>query len=512
MKVNQLKAGVFLSYLSIAVTGVTQLIYTPVMLRLLGQSEYGLYSMVSSVVGYLNLLTFGIGGAYLRFYSREKAFGGEGAVARLNGMFLLVFSAIGAISIAAGSALAANAQLIFGDKLTQSETARAGILVVLLSVNVALSVMSNVFPSYAAANERYIFQRVLTVGISVLGPLVTLPLLMAGLGSLGLVLISLLTTILYGGINFAFCVKRLHIRVQFRGLRWGLLKEVYIFSAFLFLNQIINQINWSMDNIILGHVWGTVVVAVYALGSRMNSIYQTFSTTISSVFGPRVNRIVAELPEHQANEQVLSMMIRVGRIQGLVLFLLLMGLILLGRPFLLWMGGSEAYLDSYPVMLLLIIPGTIALIQNLGEEVQQAKNKHQFRSLIYAGMAVVNIIISLALVRPFGAVGVAFGTAVSLVVANGFLMNWYYHRHLGLDMIAFWKGLASLARGAALPAAYCLVCGLTLDLFQPLWFFAAGAGLVLVYALSMWRWGMNGSEKDLVRKPLTKILKRGGGA
>ena len=261
MKVNQLKAGVFLSYLSIAVTGVTQLIYTPVMLRLLGQSEYGLYSMVSSVVGYLNLLTFGIGGAYLRFYSREKAFGGEGAVARLNGMFLLVFSASGAISIAAGSALAANAQLIFGDKLTQSETARAGILVVLLSVNVALSVMSNVFPSYAAANERYIFQRVLTVGISVLGPLVTLPLLMAGLGSLGLVLISLLTTILYGGINFAFCVKRLHIRVQFRGLRWGLLKEVYIFSAFLFLNQIINQINWSMDNIILGHVWGTVVVA-----------------------------------------------------------------------------------------------------------------------------------------------------------------------------------------------------------------------------------------------------------
>ena len=506
MKVNQLKAGVLLSYLSKGLSSVIELAYTPVMLRLLGQSEYGLYSLVSSVVGYLGLLTFGIGGAYLRFYSREKAAGDEDGVARLNGMFLLVFSVIGAAALAAGLVLAGNAALVFGGKLTAAEQGRAGLLLALLAINLAVSIPSGVFTSYVTAHEQYIFQRGLNIASSVLNPFLTLPLLLMGMGSLSLVLVSLGLTLATTAVNVVFCFRKLHIRFRLRGIRWGLLKEVYIFSAFLFLNQVIDQVNWSVDSIILGHVWGTAVVAVYGLASRINSIYLGFSTAISSVFAPRINRIVAE--GENVDGQLLDLMIRVGRVQGLLLLLLLLGLTLLGRPFLLWMGGSEAYLGSYPVMLLLVIPSTVPLVQNLGIEIQRAKNRHQFRSLIYSGMAAVNVVISLALARPFGAVGAAFGTAVSLVMANGFVMNWYYHRHLGLDMIAFWKGLGSLGRGAVLPIVYCLACGLALDLFRPLWFFAAGTGLVAVYALSMWRWGMNGEEKDLLRRPLMKLLKK----
>ena len=505
MKANQLKAGVVLAYLSIGLNSVIQLAYTPVMLRLLGQSEYGLYSLVNSVVSYLGLLTFGIGGAYLRFYSREKAAGDKERVARLNGMFLLVFLAIGAVAFIAGLGLAGNASLAFGNKLTAAELDRAGFLVALLSVNLAISIPAGVFTSYIGAHEQYIFLRGVGIVSSLANPFLTLPLLLMGYGSFALVLVSLALSLITTAINVVFCFRKLHMRFRFRGIQWGVLKEVYIFSVFLFLGQIINQVNWNVDSIILGHVWGTAVVAVYGLAGRINSIYLTFSTAISSVFAPRINRIVAE--GWDVDSQLLGLMVRVGRIQGLILLLLLMGLTLLGRPFLQWMGGSEAYLGSYPVMLLLIVPVTIPLLQNLGIEIQQAKNKHQFRSIIYAGMAGVNVLISLALARPFGAVGVAFGTAVSLEVANGFIMNWYYHRHLGLNMIAFWKGLGSLAKGAVLPALYCLICGLTLDPFQPQWFFAAGFGLVAVYALSMWRWGMNEEERDLVRRPLARIFR-----
>ena len=125
MKVNQLKAGVVLSYLSKGLSSVIELLYTPVMLRLLGQSEYGLYTLVSSVVSYLGLLTFGIGGAYLRFYAREKATGDEQRVAQLNGMFLLVFSVIGAVALLTGIALAGNTRLVFGNQLTPEETGKA---------------------------------------------------------------------------------------------------------------------------------------------------------------------------------------------------------------------------------------------------------------------------------------------------------------------------------------------------------------------------------------------------
>ena len=93
-RVNQRRAGGVLSYLSLAVNSLSGFIYTPVMLRLLGQSGYGLYQLVSSVVSYLGLLNFGFSGAYIRFYSKYKVKNEENEIARLNGMFMTVFLSI----------------------------------------------------------------------------------------------------------------------------------------------------------------------------------------------------------------------------------------------------------------------------------------------------------------------------------------------------------------------------------------------------------------------------------
>ena len=66
MKINQLKAGVLLSYLSVGIGALVSIIYTPIMLRLLGQSEYGLYTLAGSVVSYLSILNFGLSSSYIR--------------------------------------------------------------------------------------------------------------------------------------------------------------------------------------------------------------------------------------------------------------------------------------------------------------------------------------------------------------------------------------------------------------------------------------------------------------
>lgn len=83
MKISQLKLGVALSYVSMGLNMVVHLAYTPVMIRLLGQSEYGLYTLVGSVVSYLSLFSLGFTGAYLRFYSRYSHKGDKTGVARL---------------------------------------------------------------------------------------------------------------------------------------------------------------------------------------------------------------------------------------------------------------------------------------------------------------------------------------------------------------------------------------------------------------------------------------------
>lgn len=506
MKVNQLKAGVALSYISIAINSVIQLAYTPVMLRLLGQNEYGLYTLTASVISYLGLLSFGIGGAYLRFYSRERAKQDEEAVAKLNGMFLLVYFVIGLLTLVGGIILSNNASLVFGDKLTSDEISSARVLLILMAINMAISLPNSVFTSYISACEQYVFQRVLHIASSVLNPFLALPLMLMGYGSLSLVSVSLLLTVATAVCNIWFCFRKINMHICFRRLHWGMLKDIYVFSFFVFLNQVIDQINWNVDSYLLGRFWGTATVAVYGLAGRINSLYLSFSTAVSSVFAPRINRIVAEA--ENPDWDLLRLMIKVGRIQAMILGLLLMGLITLGKPFLRWMGKSDAYLGSYPVMLLLIIPVTIPLVQNIGIEIQRAKNKHQFRSVIYAGMAVINVMASIPLSRRYGATGAAFGTTVSLLLGNGLIMNWYYHTHLGLNMKSFWKGILPLSKAWALPIIYCVICMAFTDCFCLLTFFAVGTGLVLLYCAAMWHWGMNPEERQLVMEPIRRILRK----
>lgn len=66
----------------------------------------------------------------------------------------------------------------------------------------------------------------------------------------------------------------------------------------------------------------------------------------------------------------------------------------------MWAGND--YSGTYPIALLLIIPVTIPLIQNIGIEIQKAKNMHQFRSWVYLGIAVLNVLLSIPLAKVYG--------------------------------------------------------------------------------------------------------------
>ena len=163
MKVNQLKAGAIMSYLLIGLGSLISIVYTPIMLRLLGQSEYGLYNLVSSVVSYLGLLSFGFGSAYIKYYSKYKANNEVDNIAKLNGMFLTIFSVMGIVSVLSGIILVLNTENIFGTQLTTHELSTAKILMAIMVVNIAISFPAIVFNSYVTANEKFIFQRTLQI-------------------------------------------------------------------------------------------------------------------------------------------------------------------------------------------------------------------------------------------------------------------------------------------------------------------------------------------------------------
>lgn len=182
MSIDQRKAGVLLSYMGEVVKILVNLIYTPIMLRLLGQSEYGLYQLVYSVVSYLSLLSLGFGSSYLRFYSRYKAQKDEDGVAKLNGMFMIIFCLISLICVGCGIVMLANIRSIFGTGLTENEYVTARILMGLLIMNLALTFPNSVFNCVITANEKFLFQKLLILLQNIFSPFLTLPLLLMGYG------------------------------------------------------------------------------------------------------------------------------------------------------------------------------------------------------------------------------------------------------------------------------------------------------------------------------------------
>ena len=501
---NQRKVGVLLSYAGELVKILVNLIYTPIMLRLLGQSEYGLYQLVYSVVSYLSLLSLGFGSSYLRFYSRYKAKNDEDEIAKLNGMFMIIFCSISVICILCGAAMVGNIRTIFGTGLTDSEYETARVLMGLLIINLAMTFPNSVFNCSITAHEKFLFQKLLILLQNLFSPFLTLPLLIMGYGSIGMVSVTTFLTFALLLSNMFYCFKKLHIRFAFKGLKIALLKEMWVFTFFIFLNQIIDQINWSVDKFLLGRLAGTTAVAVYGVGGQINTLYLQFSSSVSSVFIPKVNRIVAESND---DTQLTKLFTKVGRIQFIVLGVILSGFIFLGMPFVkIWAG--EEYGASYAVALLLIIPVTVPLIQNLGVEIQRAKNMHKARAVVYLAIAIANVFVSIPLIKLMGPAGAALGTAISLFAGNIIFMNWYYHARIGMNMIYFWKEIAKFIPALIAP---CVVGIAIMKLVNITGLVKLGVFAVIyaaVYGLSMYILGMNEEEKQLVMGPIRKILRK----
>ena len=144
MQINERKAGIILSYVGQAVKILVTFIYTPIMIRILGKSEYGLYQLVFSVVSYLSLLSLGFASSYLRFYSRYNVKKDEDGVARLNGMFLIIFSVMSLICLICGYFLVNNIHVIFGTGLNEDEYKIAKVLMALMIFNMAISFPNSV--------------------------------------------------------------------------------------------------------------------------------------------------------------------------------------------------------------------------------------------------------------------------------------------------------------------------------------------------------------------------------
>ncbi|MFI3264061.1 MAG: oligosaccharide flippase family protein [Rikenellaceae bacterium] len=504
MGINQLKAGAALSYIIIVFNILIGVIYTPFMLRTLGQVEYGLYSLAASLIAYLTLLDLGFGNAIIRYTAKFRAEGRLQDQYEMFGMFLRLYIGIGAIALLAGLALMLNTQALFGDTMNGEEVEKMRIIIILMSLNLAFTFPLSIFGSIITAYEDFIFQRVVCIIRMILNPPVMVIVLLMGYKAIALVIITTifnLTTLL---INWWYCRNKLHIKIIYGKFKWYFFKEIFIYSFWIFLNAIMDKIYWSSGQFILGIYKGAVSVAIYSVAIQLQQLYMLFSTAISGVFLPKVTAMVTK---GDCQAEISDLFIKTGRIQYSVMAFILTGFILLGRPFItLWAGAD--YDQAYYIALLFFIPLTIPLIQNLGITILQAQNRMKFRSVLYLCIALLSLILSVILAPRYGGMGCAIATAAALITGQIIIMNIYYHTKIKIDIINFWREIGKMS---IIPAILLALGGYLNNIFcvQTIGQFAIAATLFsVIYLPLFWLFSINNYEKGLLKSTVNKIITR----
>lgn len=507
MPVNQLKAGVVLNYVVIFLNTVVGLLYTPYMLRMMGQSEYGLYSLVASVIAYLTVLDLGFGNAIVRYTAKFRAEKKTEEQYEMFGMFFLLYLVIGIVAFGIGLGLYFNVDTIFGNTMTAVELDRARIMMLLLVANLAFTFPMSIWGSVIQAYEDFVFQKSLNIFRIILNTAVMICLLHFGYKAVAMVVVQTIFNVLTLVVNFIYCRRKLNIHIYFRfkHFHWGFLKEVAIYSFWIFLNAIMDRVYWSTGQFVLGAMVGTAAVAVFAIAIQLEGMYMQFSTAISSVFLPKVTAMVAT---NRSRKEISDLFIRTGRIQYIVLAYILSGFIIFGRQFIeLWAGAG--YSDAYIISLLFFIPLTVPLIQNLGITILQARNEMKFRSVLYIIIALVSLAMQMVLTRYFGGIGCAMGVSGALVVGQILIMNVYYRRRQDLDIKTFWKEISKMS---IIPIVLIFSSMLVIRHFFALdsWgkLILGIAAFSLVYIPLFFRFSMTDEERNLFISMFHKIFGR----
>lgn len=507
MPINQLKAGVVLNYVVIILNTVVGLLYTPYMLRMMGQSEYGLYSLVASVIAYLTVLDLGFGNAIVRYTAKFRAEKKTEEQYEMFGMFFLLYLVIGIIAFGIGLGLYFNVGTLFGDTMTAVELGRARIMMLLLVANLAFTFPMSIWGSIIQAYEDFVFQKSLNIFRIILNTAVMICLLHFGYKAVAMVVVQTIFNVLTLVLNFIYCRRKLNIHIYFRfkHFHWGFLKEVAIYSFWIFLNAIMDRVYWSTGQFVLGAMVGTAAVAVFAIAIQLEGMYMQFSTAISSVFLPKVTAMVAT---NRSRKAISDLFIRTGRIQYIVLAYILSGFIIFGRQFIeLWAGAG--YSDAYIISLLFFIPLTVPLIQNLGITILQARNEMKFRSVLYIIIALVSLAMQIVLTRYFGGIGCAMGVSGALVVGQILIMNVYYQRRQDLDIKTFWKEISKMS---IIPIVLIFSSMMVIRHFFALdsWgkLILGIAAFSLVYIPLFFRFSMTDDERNLFISMFHKIFAR----
>ena len=500
---NQRKAGVILSYTSIGINIISNFLYVPLLLKYLGQGEYGLYQLLGAFVSYAAIFDFGLSNAVTRHYCLYKA---RGETEKMQNMLFwarILFFIVDAVVLVVGVVV----YFLLGDiypKLSPEELAEGKMIFIVLIANVLITIPSYTNKAIVEAEEKFLFSKGLRVVSAILQPVLVIMLVMELPSALTVVVVQMAVNLLVVVTQFLYVKFKIKTKFKSHGFDRSLLKNLFAFSFFIFINTIINELNWQAGKTVLGIMEGTNLVATLSSGVYIASAFMQFSYNVSNVFYPQFSVLVAK---GEAGDVTINAIFKkVGRIQCLVLGLVFTGFIVFGKEFVVLWAGQEN-IDAFYIAIILLSATFISNVENAGILVLQAKQQHKWRSLTII-FSIIGVCISVALVPKFGAIGCSVGTAFAYFFGYVIYLNIIYKKKAQLNIGGLFKSLLPIFLALVIVAFFGWFVNGLIQTEGWMYLLLKIIGYNVVYALVCWVLVMNDYEKNLIRKPFEKLFNK----
>ena len=489
---SQIAKGAIISYIAIFLNIAITFFYTPWMIRQIGVSDYGLYSLIGTFISYF-IIDFGLSGAIQRFIAKYRADGDQEKIENMLGLTTKVYLSIDAVIFLVLFVCYFFITDIFGG-LTPDEIEKLKVLYVIAGTFSVLSFVWHPMNGAMMAYEYFVanklmdmFQKVGTV------VLIVIVLLLNG-GVYELVFITGAVAFLSSLFKFLIFKHKSRIKINWGYFNKQEMKSLMSFSGWVFLTSMAQRFRLTLIPTLLGILANSTEISIFALGMTIEAMIYTLSSALNGLFLPKVTRM---LKSENSSKEITDLMIRVGRLQLYIIGLILMGFWLVGQPFLnLWVG--EKFQMSFYVVIFLTITNIVTLTQHIADNVVYAENKVRYTATMTFITSALSLIGSIILAPRYGAVGCAFAFGIAMTI-NLIWLNVFYKKKLHLEVGRFFREchmrILPLLIVITIGAFFFQKC-LTINSWAGLFSFIASYSLI--YILASYLFLFNQEEKALV--------------
>ncbi|HST16943.1 MAG TPA: oligosaccharide flippase family protein [Gaiellaceae bacterium] len=492
-----LRRNLVSTYVVYGASVLSALVLTPVIVHALGKDAYGLWVFIGSITVFVALLDLGVGPSVVRFGAHARGAQTPEEISSLASVGIVVYAAIGAVSVLAGIVLAIAVPYLISIPSDLVGPARAATLLVVAGV--AARFPLGLFNNLLLGQQRYDI-----VNLGNLAGLVVYFVLVAAIlpwhgGIVLLATITLVATLVRLGLPLVWVRRELpFLQLRRAFVSRVRVRELMAFSWHNFLIHLTAKVAYSSDVIVVGIVLGAKAAALYGVPSRVFALVMGLGTGATDLLYPAF----AELEGAEARERQRHLLLTGLRLGMALMLLLALPLVFIPDQLIYgWIGPgwgpSSAVLALLGAVLIVHQPATL-LSQYL-----VARGLQRRLSTILLAVVGANLVLSVVLAWTVGIWGVAFATLVTDTAAALVLIPHLVRRSSGPS----YRSLGTAALRPVLPsllAAAVVLVGFSrwLDPTTLLALVPVGILWVAAFAPTVWFLGLDLNERALVASRL----------